>query len=205
MSEVTKNSSIISPSLICLDLCNLESQVRELEQAGITMLHIDILDGYFSPSMPIGLDVIRELRKKTDMAFDVHVMVNDNSFFINELLDIGVQQIVFHAETEPHIDHMLDVIHRRGVKAGLALKPATPLSVLDYVLEKCDTVLLMQINPGFAGNKAEKAVAYSGRKIIELPPDHRRDVRPRGLPPPRRRGAGSILGQCRRDARGPCR
>lgn len=159
---------IFSPSLICLDLCNLESQVRMVEAAGIEMLHVDILDGHFSPSMPLGLDTVRQLRAKTDLAFDCHVMVTAHDYFIDELLDIGVQQIVFHAESEPHIDGMLNRIHARGVRAGVALKPATPLSTVEYVLEKCDTVLLMLINPGYAFVKGETQVAYADRKIREL-------------------------------------
>ena len=105
--DIWNEKCVLSPSLICLDMCNLESQVRILENAGITMLHADILDGHFSPSMPLGLDLVRQLREKTDIAFDCHVMVTEQDYFVDELLDIGVQQIVFHAETQPHIDGML--------------------------------------------------------------------------------------------------
>ena len=166
--SVWNERCIISPSLICLDMCNLESQVRVLEQSGIELLHVDILDGHFSPSMPLGLDTVRQLRARTDMVFDCHVMVTEQDYFVDELLDIGVQQIVFHGETQPHIDGMLNRIHARGVRAGVALKPATPLSELEYVLEKCDTVLLMLINPGYAFVKGEQPVPYGGRKIREL-------------------------------------
>lgn len=159
---------IFSPSLICLDLCNLEAQVRELENSGCPMLHVDILDGYFSPSMPIGLDVVRQLRKKTNLPFDVHLMAREQDYFVEELLDIGVDQLVFHGECEPHLDNRLNMIHRAGARAGIALKPATPLTTLEYVLEKCDTVLLMLINPGYAGSAKEKQVPYGERKIREL-------------------------------------
>lgn len=168
MSHLWEEKCIISPSLICLDMCNLESQVRILENHGVKALHVDILDGHFSPSMPLGLDTVRQLRKKTDLEFDCHVMVKEPDYFVDELLDIGVQQLVFHAETADHLDGMLNRIHAKGVRAGVALKPGTPLSVLDYVLEKCDTVLLMLINPGYAFVKGEKQVAYADRKIREL-------------------------------------
>lgn len=168
MQSAWNDKCIISPSLICLDMCNLEQQVKLLEKSGIKMLHVDILDGHFSPSMPLGLDTVRQLRAKTNLQFDCHVMVTEQDYFVDELLDIGVEQIVFHGETQPHIDGMLNRIHARGVKAGVALKPATPLSTLDYVLEKCDTVLLMLINPGYAFVKGEKQVAYADRKIKEL-------------------------------------
>ena len=168
---------IISPSLICLDMCNLESQVRILEKCGINMLHVDILDGHFSPSMPLGLDTVRQLRAKTNLEFDCHVMVTEQDYFVDELLDIGVQQLVFHAETQPHIDGMLNRIHSKGVRAGVALKPSTPLSVLEYVIEKCDTVLLMLINPGYAFVKGEKQTSYAERKIKDL----RAMIKSRGL------------------------
>lgn len=169
---------ILSPSLIsCCDLCNLESSVHALERAGIDMLHVDILDGHFSPSMPLGLDTVRRLRQLTDMAFDVHVMTTEHDFFVSELLDIGVQQLVFHAEYEPHIDYRLNQIHAAGARAGVALKPGTPLSVLDYVLEKCDAVLLMCINPGYAQCASEGQVPYADRKIREL----HEMIRSRGL------------------------
>lgn len=169
MAELWNEKCILSPSLIsCCDLCNLESSVRKLENAGIEMLHVDILDGHFSPSMPLGLDTVRQLRKKTEMFFDVHVMTTAHDFFIQELLDIGVQNLVFHGEMEPHMDNRLNQIHKAGVKAGVALKPATPLSGLEYVLEKCDSVLLMLINPGYAQDKSEGQVPYASRKVREL-------------------------------------
>ena len=175
--SVWEEKCIISPSLICLDMCNLESQIRILEQSGIQVLHVDILDAHFSPSMPLGLDTVRQLRQKTDMFFDCHVMVENQDFFVDELLDIGVQQIVFHAETQPHIDGMINRIHAKGVKAGIALKPSTPLSTVEYVLDKCDSVLLMLINPGYAFLKGEKQVAYADRKIRQL----RQMINERGL------------------------
>lgn len=160
---------ILSPSLISVcDLCNLEGSVRQLEEAGIEMLHVDILDGHFSPSMPLGLDTVRQLRKKTDMIFDVHLMTTAHDFFVEELLDIGVEQLVFHGEMEPHMDNRLNQIRKAGVRAGVALKPGTPLSQLEYVIEKCDAVLLMLINPGYAQSKSEGQVPYAARKVREL-------------------------------------
>ena len=175
--SVWEEKCIISPSLICLDMCNLESQIRILELSGIQVLHVDSLDGHLSPSMPLGLDTVRQLRQKTDMFFDCHVMVENQDFFVDELLDIGVQQIVFHAETQPHIDGMINRIHAKGVKAGIALKPSKTLSTVEYVLDKCDSVLLMLINPGYAFLKGEKQVAYADRKIRQL----RQMINERGL------------------------
>lgn len=166
--KVWEKSCNISPSLITLDMCNLEQQTKILEENGIEMLHVDILDGHFSPSMPLGLDTVKQLRKKTNLEFEAHVMVKDPQFFIDELIEAGASQIVFHVETCDHIDGMLNYIHSKGIRAGVALKPATPLSVLEYVLDKCDAVLLMLINPGFAQMKGEAQTPYSARKIHEL-------------------------------------
>lgn len=168
-NEIWTEKCILSPSLISVcDLCNLEHSVRQLEDAGIEMLHVDILDGHFSPSMPLGLDTVRQLRKKTNMIFDVHLMTTAHDFFVEELLDIGVEQLVFHGEMEPHMDNRLNQIRKAGVRAGVALKPGTPLTQLEYVLEKCDAVLLMLINPGYAQSKAEGQVPYASRKVREL-------------------------------------
>ena len=175
--EIWNDRCIISPSLICLDLCNLEQQVRMVEASGIGMLHVDILDGHFSPSMPLGLDTVKQLRKKTDLELEAHVMTTAPQYFVDELLDCGVSQIVFHIETADHVDGLLNYIHGRGVRAGVALKPATSLRTLDYVLDKCDAVLLMLINPGFAQCAGEAQVLYADRKIREL----RKMIDERGL------------------------
>lgn len=166
--KVWKKSVSVSPSLITLDMCNLESQMKLLEENGIEMLHVDILDGHFSPSMPLGLDTVKQLRKKTNLEFEAHVMVEDPQFFIDELIEAGCSQIVFHLETCDHIDGTINYIHSKGLRAGVALKPATPLSTLEYILDKCDAVLLMLINPGYAQVKGESKVPYAARKIHEL-------------------------------------
>lgn len=167
--SIWKESCILTPSLIsCCDPCNLEASVRSLERAGIEMLHVDIIDGYFSPDMPLGLNTVKRLRQLTDMALDVHLMAKDNEFFVSELLSIGVDQLVFHIESEHHVDRRLKQIRAAGARAGVALKPATSLSCLDYVLPSCDAVLLMLINPGFAHLAGETQVPYAAQKITQL-------------------------------------
>ena len=163
-----QKSITIAPSIMCADLCNLEKSVREIEEAGLDTLHIDIIDGAFSPSMPLGINTIEQLRQITDMKFDVHIMANTNEFFIQEMLRIGVDQITFHIETSFHTDRYVNLIKKHHTKVGIALNPATPLSVLDYVLTQCDTVLLMLINPGFATDKGEKQVTYAAKKVEDL-------------------------------------
>lgn len=158
----------LTPSLICMDLCNLEHKVREVEALGVDMLHIDLVDGYFSPSMPIGLDVIRQLRKKTQLPFDAHVMVKDCRFFLDELLDIGVQRIAIHSESCVHPDRILAEIQSAGVEAGLAISPGTSLGILDYLKERCDYVLHMMINPGFASVSNETVAPYGLHKLRDI-------------------------------------
>ena len=165
---MNKQEITISPSIMCADLCNLEESIRKIENEGIDTLHVDVIDGSFSPSMPLGLGTIRELRKITDMDFDVHIMSENNEFYIKEMLDIGVEQITFHYESTTHIDRLLNLIRKNGVKAGLALNPATSLNDLDYALQLCDTVMLMLMNPGFAADKSETQVDYAQRKVKDL-------------------------------------
>ncbi len=163
-----KHSITIAPSIMCADLCNLEKSVQDIERAGLKTLHVDLIDSVFSPSMPLGIDTVKQLRKVTDMDFDVHIMANDNEFFIKEMLKIGVQQVSFHLESGIHIDRYISMIRKAGAKVGVALNPATPLSVLEYVLPQVDTVLLMLINPGFATDKNESQVPYATKKVADL-------------------------------------
>jgi ribulose-phosphate 3-epimerase len=158
----------IFPSLICMDLCNLERDAKILEKAGFSTLHVDIVDGIFSPSLPMGLDVIRQLRKKTELHFDAHIMAMDNEFILNQLVDIGVSSLCFQVESERHLAKRLSQLRKSGVKPGLALSPATPISVLEYALELCDFVLLMMINPGYAGFGNEARYEFMIRKIENL-------------------------------------
>lgn len=158
----------LSPSIMCADLVNLEKGMQELAETGIDTLHIDVIDGNFSPSMPLGLETIKRMRAVSDMKFDIHIMSNDNEYFIQEMLNIGVESITFHHETSLHVDRYIQMIKQTGTKAGIALNPATSLSVLDYVLPEIDLVCLMLINPGFATNKNEKQVPYAEKKIADL-------------------------------------
>ena len=157
----------ISPSLICADLCNLEREAAALYEAGMKTLHVDLIDPHFSPSMPIGLDMVKQLKAKSKMLFDVHIMSNYNEFFIEQLIEMNVHSIVFHPEATLHVEKMLQLIKDAGIKAGLALSPATPLNVLEYVAKSCDYILLMTINPGYAGGKSEAMVPYAMQKIAD--------------------------------------
>ena len=160
--------TIISPSLLAANFAFLKDELDVVKASGAEAIHLDVMDGIFVPNLSFGLSVIESIRKVSDLIFDVHLMTTAHDFFVEELLDIGVEQLVFHGEMEPHMDNRLNQIRKAGVRAGVALKPGTPLTQLEYVLEKCDAVLLMLINPGYAQSKAEGQVPYASRKVREL-------------------------------------
>jgi ribulose-phosphate 3-epimerase len=154
----------IAPSMMCVDPLNLQAAVRQLEFLGVDWLHIDIMDARFAPNMPMGLGLIEPMCKRTRLPLDVHLMVQDNEFFVAALAGMGVKQISVHAESSTHLDRVLGKIRDGGARAGVAINPATSLEVLDYVVERIDYVLLMTVNPGFAGQKLTPA---SIRKIAD--------------------------------------
>lgn len=166
--ETDRMSIIIAPSIICADLCNLEREVHTLEEAGAELIHVDFIDGRFSPSLPIGIDTIRALRRCTGLPMSLHLMSENNEHFLEMLSGIGFSHIVFHWETTHHADRLLNKIHSMGMEAGIALTPATPVSVVEYVLEKCDVVLLMLINPGYAFEESEEQIPYAKDKIMDM-------------------------------------
>lgn len=159
---------MLSPSLICADILHLEAAVKQLEDVAVDSIHVDIIDGHFSPSMPLGLDAISKLKKVTKLPYDVHIMSNNCNFYIQEMISIGAERISFHIEGCTHIDNNLNMIKNAGLKCGVAITPSTPISALEYIIEKCDVVVLMLINPGFASNKNEQQVDFAERKIFEL-------------------------------------
>jgi ribulose-phosphate 3-epimerase len=154
----------VSPSMMCVDLGHMEDALRQLEAAGADMLHLDMADGHFVPNLLLGLDVVRWLRPKTALPLDVHLMVDNPDAYVEPLAGIGADHVAVHAEVCRHLDRTLTEIRRHGMKAGVALSPATPLQAVEYVLERLDFVLLMTVNPGFA---AQKLVASAVRKIAD--------------------------------------
>ncbi|HBA5911808.1 ribulose-phosphate 3-epimerase [Escherichia coli] len=159
---------VLSPSLMCADLLNLSDAVKALEEIGVDALHIDLIDSAFSPSMPLGLETIKQLRKATNLPFDIHIMSMNNEWFFQQVLEIGVQRVSFHYETSLHPDRLVNLIKKHNVEVGVALNPATSLTSLDYLLPSLDYVLLMLINPGFAGDKNETQVPYAIEKVRNL-------------------------------------
>lgn len=143
----------IEPSIMCADAGYLAAELRHLEELGVHALHIDIMDAHFVPNMQLGLGTIEQIRPLTSLPFDAHLMVDDPAFFIPLLAKIGVQYVSVHVETMPHADRVLAMIRDHGMKAGLGFNPGTPLDSLDYLVPRLDFVLIMTVNPGFAGQK----------------------------------------------------
>lgn len=142
---------ILSPSLLSADCGRLAWTLAELENAGVEWVHWDVMDGRFVPNMTFGQHVIKGLRPASALFFDVHLMVEEPERYLEDFKSAGAQMLVVHAEATRHLQRTLAEIRRLGMRAGVALNPATPLTVLDYVLTDADMVLVMSVNPGFGG------------------------------------------------------
>ena len=155
----------LSPSILSADYTILGEQIKKMDETGAQYVHIDVMDGQFVPSISIGLPVIKTIRKCTDRIFDVHLMIEEPIRYIDEFADAGADIITVHAESCKHLDRTIDAIKEKGIIAGVALNPATPLSAIEYVLPKVDMVLVMTVNPGFGG---QKLIPYTVDKVRDL-------------------------------------
>ena len=146
-----QDDSLILPSLLSADFCRLGEQVKTLESAGCRLLHVDIMDGHFVPNLTFGPPVVRNLAEATNLPFDVHLMVTQPDDWTEAFDFPNTRCITVHAEAGYHIHRSLQAIRNRGKMAGLALNPATEISVLDHLWPSLDLVLIMTVNPGFGG------------------------------------------------------
>src|SRR5690348_12292109 len=142
---------IIAPSILSADFAKLGAEVGAIDQAGADWIHIDVMDGHFVPNLTIGPGVVKALRPHTAKPFDVHLMISPVDPFLDAFAEAGADIITVHPEAGPHLHRTIQHIKSLGKKAGVSLNPATPVDVLDYVLDDIDLVLVMSVNPGFGG------------------------------------------------------
>ena len=156
----------IAPSLMCCDFFNLKEQIETFERNDIELLHIDVMDGKFVPNIQLGTDLVKQIKGKTNIPIDYHLMVERPEIVLNYFDSIGEGDYVsIHYESTYHVQRVLAQIKNKGAKALLALNPATPLCALDHVLEDIDGVLIMSVNPGYAG---QKLIPQCIKKIADL-------------------------------------
>jgi ribulose-phosphate 3-epimerase len=144
---------LISPSILSADFANLGADIRAVDAAGADMIHVDVMDGHYVPTITIGPDVVKALRPHSKLPFDVHLMITPADPLIDAFADAGSDIITVHPDAGPHLHRTLQAIRKRGLKAGVALNPATSPRVLDHVMDSVDMILVMSVNPGYGGQK----------------------------------------------------
>ncbi|MDY5911244.1 MAG: ribulose-phosphate 3-epimerase [Inconstantimicrobium porci] len=155
----------LSPSILSADFRKLEEQIRRVDKAGAEFIHIDVMDGKFVPNISFGCPILKAVKGVTDKVLDVHLMIEEPDRFIDDFIAAGADLITIHYEADKHIDRTINYIKSNGVKAGIALNPGTPVSVLKNLINIVDMVLIMSVNPGFGG---QKFIPYTIDKLSEL-------------------------------------
>ena len=158
----------IVPSILSADFARLAEEIARVERAGATMLHLDVMDGHFVPNLTIGPPVVESVRKTTRLHLDVHLMIENPERYVAAFVEAGANSVSVHYEACRHLDGTLGLIRNAGALAGVVLNPATPVSVLEDVLEMADYVLLMSVNPGFGGQKLIPYVLDKARKLDRM-------------------------------------
>ena len=156
---------VLSPSILAADFNRLGDDIKAVEEAGAEYLHIDVMDGSFVPSISFGMPVIKSIRKNTGLLFDVHLMIDEPDRYLEDFKAAGADLITIHVEACRHLHRTVSHIREMGLKAGVALNPATPLESIKLILKDVDMVLIMSVNPGFGG---QKFIPFTLDKIREL-------------------------------------
>ncbi|HHN64958.1 MAG TPA: ribulose-phosphate 3-epimerase [Nitrospirae bacterium] len=157
--------ALIAPSILSADFAMLGQEIKRAEQAGADWIHLDVMDGRFVPNITIGQEVLRSIRGVTSLPFDVHLMIVEPERYVKDFAEAGSDYITVHYEASVHLHRTVQFIKESGAKAGVSINPATPVMVLDEILDLVDLVLIMSVNPGFGG---QGFIEQSLRKIIRL-------------------------------------
>jgi len=161
------SSTMIAPSILSADFARLAGEIESVERGGADLLHLDIMDGHFVPNMTIGPPVVASIRKCTKLPLDVHLMIEEPGRYVDEFISAGANWISVHVETDAHLNRTIQHIRSQGVRAGVALNPATPVGALDEVIPDVDYILVMSVNPGFGGQKFISSALQKIRKLRE--------------------------------------
>lgn len=160
--------NILSPSILAADFWNLGENIRRVEQEGAPYLHIDVMDGVFVPSISFGMPALRDIRPRTDLFLDVHLMIAQPERYVEEFARIGSDLINFHIEATDKVEETIEAIRKMGKKVGITIKPATPASAVAPYLDKVDMVLVMTVEPGFGGQKLITACLDKVRQVRSM-------------------------------------
>ena len=158
----------VAPSILSADFGNLAAEIRAICEAGCDLVHVDVMDGHFVPNLTIGPVVVSAVVKAATKPLDIHLMVENNSFFAGLFLPLKPKFLTFHIEEEKHPMRLIDHIRKNGVSPGIVLNPHTPVSAIEHIIDEVDMVLLMSVNPGFGGQKFMPVVLEKTRALREL-------------------------------------
>ncbi|MBQ8165002.1 MAG: ribulose-phosphate 3-epimerase [Clostridia bacterium] len=158
----------VAPSILSADFSVLEQEIKKVADAGADLIHIDVMDGHFVPNLTFGAPIVKCIRKVTDLPFDVHLMIENPERYLEDFKNAGADIITVHAEACIHLNVVIQKIKSMGVKAGVAINPATPLCAIENVLNDVDMVLLMSVNPGFGGQSYINSVTDKIRELRKI-------------------------------------